>query len=209
MFTALVLACVVAAAVAEHGKAGYSAPTYTPVQAVRGAGVAGPHQGPGGPGGYQPGSGGFKTPVGSANQHEQYQYEPSPYAFDYAVNHYETGADYAANEAYDGKQTTGFYKVALPDGRVQTVKYTVDDFGGFNAEVSYEGSAVYPEPSEYQHQAAPVGAVGYGSGKRASLAFSKPASDSYKPSPNYRGAPLYKSDADDVSKAYKAPPKYE
>ena len=37
----------------------------------------------------------------------------------------------------------------LPDGRVQTVTYTADEYGGFVADVKYEGEAVYPpEPAE-------------------------------------------------------------
>ncbi|XP_037089808.1 cuticle protein 7-like [Pollicipes pollicipes] len=142
-------------------------------------------------GGYKA-PGGFKTPVGSSHasghRPEQYHYEPSPYAFDYAVSNYETGAEFAANENSDGKQTTGFYTVALPDGRIQTVKYTVDDYGGFNAEVSYEG-----EPSPGYKPAAEY----------------KRAPTSYKSPPAYRSAPIYKGDIErKPGVGYKAPPKY-
>ena len=40
--------------------------------------------------------------------------------------------------------------MALPDGRVQTVRYTADHYGGYVAEVTYEGTAVYPEERVYK-----------------------------------------------------------
>ena len=45
---------------------------------------------------------------------------------------------------------SGTYTVVLPDGRVQTVKYTADDYAGYVADVSYEGQAVYPEVKPYK-----------------------------------------------------------
>ena len=39
----------------------------------------------------------------------------------------------------------GSFVVALPDGRVQTVSYTADHYNGFVAQVTYEGTPVYPE----------------------------------------------------------------
>ena len=60
---------------------------------------------------------------------------------------------YNHQETRDGDSTEGSYSVALPDGRVQTVTYTVNGDGGFVAEVSYEGEAQYPEapaPGSYQ-----------------------------------------------------------
>merc|ERR1712066_476492 len=38
----------------------------------------------------------------------------------------------------------GSYSVALPDGRIQNVKYTSDNYNGYVADVSYEGTPVYP-----------------------------------------------------------------
>ena len=43
----------------------------------------------------------------------------------------------------------GEYSVALPDGRIQHVKYTADHYNGYVAEVTYEGTPVYPEAKPY------------------------------------------------------------
>ena len=37
----------------------------------------------------------------------------------------------------------GQYVIALPDGHIQTTKYTADHIQGFEAEVTYSGNAVY------------------------------------------------------------------
>ena len=42
------------------------------------------------------------------------------------------------------KFISGEYRVALPDGRTQIVTYKADHYGGFVADVKYEGTAVYP-----------------------------------------------------------------
>ncbi|XP_043224810.1 cuticle protein 7-like [Amphibalanus amphitrite] len=110
------------------------------------------------------------------------EYEPAPYAFDYSVSDYETGSKFAANENSDGKQTSGYYTVALPDGRIQTVKYTVDDYAGYNAEVTYEGEAQYPEEPVYK--AAPA------------------------PAPVYKAAPVYKEPEQEPIYAYRPVQKY-
>ena len=58
------------------------------------------------------------------------------------------------------------YHVLLPDGRTQTVTYTVGDgYSGFVADVQYSGEAKYPE----HHAPAPA----------------------YKPAPVYKPAPSY------------------
>ena len=48
--------------------------------------------------------------------------EPALYAFQYAVNDDYSGAQFQQTEHRDGYITSGSYTVALPDGRVQTVK---------------------------------------------------------------------------------------
>lgn len=66
-----------------------------------------------------------------------------PFEFSYAVN--EDDNNYNHNAISDGDVTRGEYRVALPDGRTQIVKYTADWKNGFNAEVTYEGEAKYPD----------------------------------------------------------------
>ena len=53
--------------------------------------------------------------------------------------------DYGHQESSDGKIVSGSYRVLLPDGRVQTVTYKVDDYSGYVADVKYDGVAKYPE----------------------------------------------------------------
>lgn len=75
-----------------------------------------------------------------------FQHQPGmPFDFNYAVNDVETSNDYNHNAVSDGDVTRGEYRVALPDGRTQVVKYTADWKNGYNAEVTYEGEAQYPE----------------------------------------------------------------
>jgi len=53
------------------------------------------------------------------------------------VQDYDFGNDYGHKENREGADTAGQYHVLLPDGRVQTVKYSVDKDSGFVAEVVY------------------------------------------------------------------------
>jgi len=88
---------------------------------------------------------------------------PAVYAFNYAVDDY-YGSKYNHGENRNGYATSGSYSVALPDGRIQTVNYKVDDANsGYVADVVYTGEAAYP-------------------------AYSKPA---YAPAPAYGPAPVY------------------
>ena len=68
-----------------------------------------------------------------------------PFNYEYQVKDEESKNDYEKKETSDGKIVTGSYRVLLPDSRVQIVTYTAGP-DGFNAEVTYEGEAKYPEP---------------------------------------------------------------
>ena len=55
-----------------------------------------------------------------------------------------TSNNYRQNEEHNGDATSGSYYVALPDGRLQKVTYSVNGYGGYVADVTYEGEAQYP-----------------------------------------------------------------
>merc|ERR1719312_85253 len=59
------------------------------------------------------------------------------YNHGYAVQDSDTGNDFNVQENSDGNTISGQYSVLLPDGRVQTVKYSVTPSSGYVAEVSY------------------------------------------------------------------------
>merc|ERR1712025_294392 len=79
-----------------------------------------------------------------------YQEPPQPYSYQYGVKDEYSGANFGASESSDTKVVSGTYTVVLPDGRVQTVKYTADDYAGYVADVSYQGEAVYPDVKPYK-----------------------------------------------------------
>ena len=80
-----------------------------------------------------------------------------------------------AGENRDGYATSGSYSVNLPDGRIQTVTYTVADaYSGYVADVSYSGEANYAAAPAYK--AAPAYA---------------PARPVYAAAPVYKAAPAY------------------
>ena len=83
---------------------------------------------------------------------------PQPFAYEYGVNDDYSKANFKKSETQDGNGVVvGSYVIALPDGRIQTTKYTADHANGFVAEVTYEGQAVYPpEPAGGYKAAAPV-----------------------------------------------------
>merc|ERR1711863_26606 len=81
---------------------------------------------------------------------ETYPDEISPYTYTYAVADDYSKANFNAEEASDGASNVqGSYSVALPDGRIQHVKYSSNGYDGYVADVTYEGTAVYPEAKPY------------------------------------------------------------
>merc|ERR1712008_628348 len=91
---------------------------------------------------------------------------PPVYAYNYAVKDDYSGSIFSQQEQRDNYNAAGSYSVNLPDGRVQIVSYSVNGpYGGYIADVKYEGVASY----------APVAAKPY-----------KPA-----PAPVYHRAPAY------------------
>merc|ERR1712128_67120 len=111
---------------------------------------------------------------------------PQPYAYQYGVSDDYSNSNFKKEESQDAAgNVAGSFTIALPDGRIQTTTYTADPVNGFVAEVSYEGTPVYPpEPAE-----------GYG----------------YKPAPVYKvapvvAAPVYKTPRVVAATAYNAAP---
>ncbi|XP_068248820.1 cuticle protein 7-like [Palaemon carinicauda] len=103
--------------------------------------------------------------------------EGMPFDFKYAVKDAYKGLDFDYNS--DGKVVNGQYRVLLPDGRTQIVTYTTDHHNGYQAEVTYEGEAQYPEPQPYKP------APSYSA---PAPAYSAPAPTYEQPKPTY-GAP--------------------
>jgi len=56
-------------------------------------------------------------------------YHVPNYNFQWQVLDTYSGNDYGHKESREDKVTTGSYHVALPDGRVQRVTYSVDGYG--------------------------------------------------------------------------------
>ena len=126
-----------------------------------------------------------------------YKETPALYSYQYGVDAqdgYNGYVRFGANEARDGYATNGQYNVLLPDGRTQTVTYTVaDDYSGYVADVKYSGDykpapaykaapAYKPAPAPYKAAPAPLYR-----GKRSSPAPYAPAP--YAPAPAYKETP--------------------
>merc|ERR1711942_579327 len=72
--------------------------------------------------------------------------EVSPYTYNYGVADEYSGAAFSQSESNDGTgAVAGSYSVNLPDGRIQHVNYNANDVTGNIAEVTYEGTASYPD----------------------------------------------------------------
>ena len=86
----------------------------------------------------------FVTIVRSDDGYQQQQ--PARYNFEWSVLDHYFGNDYGQNEERYDQNTHGSYYVLLPDGRTQTVTYAVDGYGGYQADVSYNGEAKQYQP---------------------------------------------------------------
>merc|ERR1711962_300791 len=71
------------------------------------------------------------------------------YTWEYAVKDDYTLNDFGHKESRNGAYTDGKYYVALPDGRLQTVTYTVEGENGYVPIVEYAGEPQYPEAKPY------------------------------------------------------------
>ncbi|XP_027206674.2 cuticle protein 7 [Penaeus vannamei] len=107
---------------------------------------------------YNPPAPSYNPPAPTYNAPAPAPAGPAQYDFNYAVKDDYSGNDFGHQESRNGYDTQGTYYVQLPDGRLQTVTYTVNGDSGYVAEVSYQGEAQYPaqEPSRsYQPAPAP------------------------------------------------------
>jgi len=76
---------------------------------------------------------------------DPYYNDLAEYSFEYGVADGISGSQFGDQESRSGGLTQGQYQAALPDGRVQTVTYTVDGPSGYVATVEYSGEAVNPD----------------------------------------------------------------
>lgn len=83
-------------------------------------------------------------------------HEKKHYKFSYAVRDGRSGDDFSHTQKQENGAVHGSYKVQLPDGRVQVVKYTADDIHGYRAEVSYEKVSHAQETLVQPQQTPPV-----------------------------------------------------
>ncbi|KAF4514057.1 UNVERIFIED_CONTAM: hypothetical protein B566_EDAN018865 [Ephemera danica] len=83
------------------------------------------------------------------HEHPEHHHEHAPYEFRYAVLDENEGTDFSETAVADEDGVIrGEYRVLLPDGRRQIVTYVADWREGYNADVQYEGTAVYPPAGE-------------------------------------------------------------
>ena len=89
------------------------------------------------------------APAYKAHPAPVYADEPPKYVYEYGVADDYSHANFGHTESRDGYATKGSYRVALPDGRTQIVTYSADE-NGYVADVTYDGTAVYPDaPAPY------------------------------------------------------------
>jgi len=88
--------------------------------------------------------------LGDTRGQEPFYYQD--HNFSYSVEDNSSGNQYGHSETSHAGDTEGTYHVLLPDGRLQTVEYTVRRHAGFQATVQYQGVA----RSVYQPVEAPA-----------------------------------------------------
>ncbi|CAL4080929.1 unnamed protein product, partial [Meganyctiphanes norvegica] len=85
----------------------------------------------------------YEVPVGSEEtdkyglSSENPPSEDAPYDFEWAIVDSESGNSFSHVESRDSRSMQGQYRVLLPDGRTQVVRF-YDDGNGYHADVTYE-----------------------------------------------------------------------
>ncbi|KAK8392732.1 hypothetical protein O3P69_014872 [Scylla paramamosain] len=96
------------------------------------------------------------APVSSIPQNSYQNVQPSApaqYSYNYGVND-DFGNNFGHGENRQGDNTDGAFSVVLPDGRRQSVEYSVSGDSGFLANVQYDGQAQFPQARpQYSQQA--------------------------------------------------------
>ncbi|XP_069988048.1 cuticle protein 7 [Penaeus vannamei] len=89
----------------------------------------------------------YSAPLPFPESPRSYSKEPGmPFDFAYSVKDDYTGNVFGHAAHSDGIVTSGSYRVLLPDGRTQVVTFSADPHNGYQAEVTYEGEAIYSVP---------------------------------------------------------------
>jgi len=84
-------------------------------------------------------------PYGAPAPYAEPPLPPQPFAYEYGVNDDYSKANFKKTESQDANGVVqGSFVIALPDGRIQTTTYTADHVNGFIADVTYQGTPVYP-----------------------------------------------------------------
>jgi len=73
----------------------------------------------------------------------------NPYEYQFSVDDPETLNRYEIEESGNPDIVKGSYQIALPDGRTQLVTYEVHPEKGYQAKVTYSGTAQYPDTPDY------------------------------------------------------------
>merc|ERR1712098_343880 len=99
----------------------------------------------------------------SGGYEESYDEKPDPFHFEYGVHDDKYYTDFSEQRTGDEYgNIVGEYQVALPDGRIQYVKYTADgNYGGTVMDVSYKGEARHPDVVHHaaHGHAGPIGGL--------------------------------------------------